>query len=627
MARKQAVAGFLTLTVLCTGAAHSALVLPDDISPFVPACAQGCFLSFLAFNYGTRGHDGEVVPPLAWLCSTRGDYTVGEGAVQCLTAEKSVGSCSQEEGSGEFCLVAVMDEGTRGTDWVDAASAIYRAHQMCSGLPRAIRSTHAVITGSSRRPWSFLLSGEVAPCHSDSFPPPLNTHAKTRTALPPSRSTSRPLVASTTASTSSATRGSTLGSSAADTRFRPSATESWTATGVPIGVEEGGEDKKAESGGSLTARQKAGISVSIVGLASLAVGIIILFRLYRRRQDKRCRSDSTEALRMRDTWGYKFDKGGGGGGVGGSGGNSWLAQRACPQVRLVQASPPSPPRRSRPLPLAPLQIPDQCCAQAAAGPCDSMPEFEEDGRASSLSPEGQIWLLPSAVPQSTATYYVSDKHGNWVLGGPRRGSHVVEMGVANVVLLPAAQKAQRVHHPNSKSPLLGSQPSPTTPELRQRAMLQPLFSSHANPRIAPPSAPFPAALPGPRLVLGRARPRAASRPSVSEEEHLRPPVPPQAGQSPIYRIAAFRRQPTLAGGVSTDRRTKRWAHHHDRVSSASLPKPRFPITPYSPIPSTCSAVRLSRVHWQFGSVEAHALKEPFGVFTRTTCTIRSPGVM
>ncbi|KJZ71332.1 hypothetical protein HIM_09268 [Hirsutella minnesotensis 3608] len=131
MARKQAVAGFLALTVLCTGAAHSALVLPDDISPFVPACAQGCFLSFLAFNYGTRGHDGEVVPPLAWLCSTRGDYTVGEGAVQCLTAEKSVGSCSQEEGS---------------------------------------------------------------------------------------------------------------------------------ATGVPIGVGEGGEDKKAESGGSLTARQKAGIS-------------------------------------------------------------------------------------------------------------------------------------------------------------------------------------------------------------------------------------------------------------------------------------------------------------------------------------------------------------------------------
>ncbi|KJZ74136.1 hypothetical protein HIM_06367 [Hirsutella minnesotensis 3608] len=119
------------------------------------------------------------------------------------------------------------------------------------------------------------------------------------------------------------------------------------------------------------------------------------------------------------------------------------------------------------------------------------------------------------------------------------------MGVANMVLLPAAQKAQRVHHPNSKSPLLGSQPSPTTPELRQRAMPQPLFSSHANPRIAPPSAPFPAALPGPRLALGRARPRAASRPSVSEEEHLRPPVPPQAGQSPIYRIAAFPRREGL----------------------------------------------------------------------------------
>ncbi|KJZ68582.1 hypothetical protein HIM_12029 [Hirsutella minnesotensis 3608] len=40
MARKPAVAGFLALAVLCTGAAPSALVLPDDISPFVPACGD-----------------------------------------------------------------------------------------------------------------------------------------------------------------------------------------------------------------------------------------------------------------------------------------------------------------------------------------------------------------------------------------------------------------------------------------------------------------------------------------------------------------------------------------------------------------------------------------------------------
>ncbi|EQK98139.1 hypothetical protein OCS_06146 [Ophiocordyceps sinensis CO18] len=80
-------------------AAAPANPLPDDVSRLVPGCAQGCFLSFLAFNYGTGVH-GQV-PSLGWLCSTPGDseYTVGEGAVQCLAAEKSFGSCSQEEAS------------------------------------------------------------------------------------------------------------------------------------------------------------------------------------------------------------------------------------------------------------------------------------------------------------------------------------------------------------------------------------------------------------------------------------------------------------------------------------------------------------------------------------------------
>ncbi|KJZ69032.1 hypothetical protein HIM_11575 [Hirsutella minnesotensis 3608] len=346
----------------------------------------------------------------------------------------------------------------------------------------------------------------------------------------------------------------------------------------------------AESGRSLTARQKAGISVSIVGLASLAVGIIVLFRLYRRRQDKRCRSDSTEALRMRDTWGYKFDKGGGGGGGGGSGGNSWLAQRPQPihppsgSDELAPPGPYSPAswRRSRPPPPAPLQIPDPCCAQAAAGPCDSMPKFEV---ASSLSPEGQIWLLPSAVPQSAATYYVSDKHGNWVIGGPRRCSHVVEMGVASVVLLPAAQKAQRIPSP---SPLFrGRSPLRPPPSYGNGPCLSPCFRPTQTRASPPPSTPFPAALPGARPALGRARARAAPRPSVSsvsEEEHLRPPVPRQACRSPVYRIAAFRRHPTLAGGCIHGSVDEAMGPPPRRVSSASLPKPRFPITPYSPNP-------------------------------------------
>lgn len=116
MARNPALAGFLHVAIvsLCTAAAAAAAAaaapanpLPDDVSRLVPGCAQGCFLSFLAFNYGTGVH-GQV-PSLGWLCSTPGDseYTVGEGAVQCLAAEKSFGSCSQEEASREFFNLAV----------------------------------------------------------------------------------------------------------------------------------------------------------------------------------------------------------------------------------------------------------------------------------------------------------------------------------------------------------------------------------------------------------------------------------------------------------------------------------------------------------------------------------------
>lgn len=396
---------------------------------------------------------------------------------------------------------------------------------------------------------------------------------------------------------------------------------------MPIGVGDG--KPQGKSGGSLTAAQKAGISVGVIGLAALTVGAIALFRLYRRRQRSPYRrSDSTEALNRRDTWGYRVDKVDKGGS---SGGNSWLArpnhpvpplpppsdslappgryvptswrpsaiglavslghhatqttttpprstptrplsrllpakpamalgatkkpsypdESLCPQVRLVQASPPH--ARSGPRPPAPpkLHIPEprdgggsgrHAVAEPAShrGPLgrhdSTMTEFEEDGRATSQSPEGQIWRPPStsATPHSAATYYVADKHGNWVLGDPKRVSHVAEIGivtpvtpvtaatprpgVASAVVLPTSQRALKVE---SRSPLLtAEQPQPdgaatartlttttlapgarlaepwssaaalTSPELRQRAFPpRPLFSSarlsqSRRPRVA-----------------------------------------------------------------------------------------------------------------------------------------------
>lgn len=467
---------------------------------------------------------------------------------------------------------------------------------MCQGLPHAIRPTHGVVTAT-------LIVPPVDGGGQVSLAPPESTYAMTGSASTPSVPASPTVTANTTARTSMATRSSPSPSpSTWSTWTRTSASETETPTSVPAGARE--SKQRDGSGGSLTAAQKAGITVGVVGLAGLAIGIIVLFRLYRRRQrDSHRRSDSTEALHRRDTWGYKVDKGGS------SGGNSWLArpnhpvppppppdnlatppdnlappgryvsttwrpsaiglalspghhatrtttptrpvskllpakpamalgaanrtscpdEAACPQVRLVHASPPY--MRSRTPPPAPpkLHIPEQGggTRRAAAGPLSrpglgrrdsSMTEFEEDGRATSLSPEGQIWRPPStgAAPHSATTYYVADKHGNWVLGNPEHGSHAGEAGVttpataatpkpgvANAIMLPAAQKALKVE---SRSPLLTAEQQPqqdgttaartapqapgarhtepppsaalASPELRQRAFPpRPLFSS------------------------------------------------------------------------------------------------------------------------------------------------------
>ncbi|KYK60451.1 hypothetical protein DCS_01588 [Drechmeria coniospora] len=90
-----------SLVILSCAVVAVAVRLPDTISDLIPACARECFLSFLVMNYGA-GNDDQL-PSLDYLCSTRGatEYTIGEGAAQCIAAEKSVGYCSKNEASGE----------------------------------------------------------------------------------------------------------------------------------------------------------------------------------------------------------------------------------------------------------------------------------------------------------------------------------------------------------------------------------------------------------------------------------------------------------------------------------------------------------------------------------------------
>lgn len=74
----------------------------SEIASYIPGCAGVCFLSFLNANY--EADDNGRTPTLNQLCTQTGKtgYTVGEGALQCITAEIEVGSCSDIDASGEF---------------------------------------------------------------------------------------------------------------------------------------------------------------------------------------------------------------------------------------------------------------------------------------------------------------------------------------------------------------------------------------------------------------------------------------------------------------------------------------------------------------------------------------------
>lgn len=96
MARGPPICGLLWLLTLSYVVAAASLSLGKGLS-FIPACAEECFLSFVAVNYGFAGCG--KTPSKECLCtheSTSG-FTVGEGALQCITAERSIGFCSSDD--------------------------------------------------------------------------------------------------------------------------------------------------------------------------------------------------------------------------------------------------------------------------------------------------------------------------------------------------------------------------------------------------------------------------------------------------------------------------------------------------------------------------------------------------
>lgn len=75
--------------------------LPSEVTNFIPACAQVCFYSFIEDNFPTSVC-GDT-PALNCLCEneSKSSYTVGEGAVQCIISEASVGFCNGDDSSSE----------------------------------------------------------------------------------------------------------------------------------------------------------------------------------------------------------------------------------------------------------------------------------------------------------------------------------------------------------------------------------------------------------------------------------------------------------------------------------------------------------------------------------------------
>jgi hypothetical protein len=74
--------------------------LPSEAESYIPSCAEECFASFLSVNYASTGCDSNLT--MDCMCSRIGatGFTLGEGAMQCISAERSVGYCSEREASG-----------------------------------------------------------------------------------------------------------------------------------------------------------------------------------------------------------------------------------------------------------------------------------------------------------------------------------------------------------------------------------------------------------------------------------------------------------------------------------------------------------------------------------------------
>ncbi|KAF7887488.1 hypothetical protein EAF00_009782 [Botryotinia globosa] len=210
--------------------------LPSQITSFIPSCAQVCFESFVQDNYPTSVC-GDT-PTFNCLCEngSKSTYTVGEGAVQCIMSEASVGFCSGDDSSNDTVL---------------------KAYNMCNSDKNALPNTHSTLTATLVLQSGSASIVQIAPVAttsaSDSVATTLFTTAPTATA------------------TATTTPSSTTNSKSSSGVPQPAAATSTYSSPEKIKP-------------VLSTAQIAGIVVAGVGGVVLVVGAILLCACMRRKR-------------------------------------------------------------------------------------------------------------------------------------------------------------------------------------------------------------------------------------------------------------------------------------------------------------------------------------------------------
>ncbi|GKT90971.1 def1-like protein [Colletotrichum tofieldiae] len=251
----------LSLTLSASFAAATSFNLSSEITRLVPPCARECFRSHLSANYALTTCGS--APSLQCLCANVGfsGLTIGEGAVQCIVAEKSIGFCRESDAP---------------------QTVIDAAYQMCAHQPGAIQPTHTAIIATLILPTSGGIIVVPPRTATQVIPPTSTTHLTNSIPTTLISATGTPSVPNTltTLTRSNISRSSTTSGAITSPPLPPSSTTTPSSTATPV---PGAEEANSEPSERLGTGQVAGLAVGLVAALGLAILAICLARRKRRR--------------------------------------------------------------------------------------------------------------------------------------------------------------------------------------------------------------------------------------------------------------------------------------------------------------------------------------------------------